>query len=53
MAKKETAVVAAEIAISYAGNSFEELQEVIKKIREICNFDHKLTVGIEEEVARN
>ena len=27
--------------------------EVIKKIREICNFDHKLTVGIEEEVARN
>ena len=49
MDKKEKAVIAAEITISYTGNSFAELQEVIKKIREVCDFNHKLTVGIEED----
>ena len=49
MAKKETAVIAAEIKISYTGNSFEEFLEVAEKVRNACDFAHKLTISVESD----
>ena len=51
--KKETAVIAAEIKISYTGNSFAEFLEVVEKIRTACDFDHKLTINVEGDFIKS
>ena len=49
MNDKEKAVVAADIKISYTGNSFEEFLEVVEKIKNACDFAHKLTINVESD----
>ena len=52
MDKKETAIIAAEIKISYTGNSFEDFIEVVEKIKNACDFAHKLTINVESDFVK-
>ena len=48
--KTESAVVACEIKIAVAGRSFEEIQRLIERIREVCQGDsYKLEVNFSGE----
>lgn len=42
---KETAVVACEVKISVTGGSFEEIQQLIERLRAACTGDYKLEVN--------
>ena len=47
METKKDGVIAAEIKIEVKPNNRDELQELIRKIREDCKSDYKLTVHVE------
>lgn len=47
---KQNAVIACEIKISLAGRSFEEIRQLLDRIREICaDNDHKLEINFSGE----
>ena len=47
METKKDGIIAAEIKIEVKPNDWDELQELIRKIREDCKSDYKLTVQVE------
>lgn len=49
MEKKENAVIACEIKIGVTAKSWSEIQEMLRKIREACDFDHKLKINFDGE----
>ena len=47
---KKNAVVACEIKISLAGRSFEEIRQLLDRIRKVCaDNDHKLEINFSGE----
>lgn len=47
---KQNAVVACEIKISLAGRSFEEIRQLLDRIRKVCaDNDHKLEINFSGE----
>ena len=45
--QKEDDVIAAEIKIEVTPNNWDELQELIRKIRETCKSDYKMKIQVE------
>ena len=43
--KNETAVIACEVKISVTGNSYEEIKQLIERLREACEGNYKLEVN--------
>ena len=53
MDNKNDGVIAAEIKISITTNNLEEVQELIRKIRQICQSSYKLNVNVEGDFVKS
>ena len=49
MENKETAIVACEVRISVTANSYQEIQELIERLRAACTDNYKLEVNFSGE----
>ena len=49
MENKETAIVACEVKISVTASSYQEIQELIERLRAACTGNYKLEVSFSGE----
>lgn len=49
MIEKENAVIACEVKIGVTAKSWNEIQEMLRKIHEACDFNHKLKINFDGE----
>ncbi len=47
MEKQENAIIACEVKVGLTAKSWNEIQDILCKIRKACDFDHKLEINFE------
>ena len=50
---EQQALIGCEVKVAISGNSYEDIQELVKKIREACSShgDYELTINFKGEFA--